>query len=141
MRADSAGLGQNPFHDVDLTGEIIRQFYAVYRDLRPGYFESVYREAMLIALEDAGLRVAREVPVGIAFRGRLISGFRLDLIVERRVVVELKAMPALAAPHLDQLVNYLRCTDLEVGLLLNFGPSPQVRRAAFSNDRKPKRSA
>ena len=136
MEADAAELARRDFADVELTGEIIRVFFQVYGELRHGFLESIYREAMMIALSDAGLSVAREVPIEIAFRGRRISGFRIDILVEKRIIVELKALPALTVAHRDQLVNYLRCTNLEVGLLLNFGPRPQIRRAAYSNERK-----
>ena len=137
MTADSADLGDGCFAHVDLTSAVIGQYFEVRKDLKPGYPEFVYREALVIALSDAGMVVDREVPVDVNFRGRRIAGFRLDLIVERVLVVELKAVTSLAAAHRDQLVNYLRCTDLELGLLLNFGPKAEVRRVAFSNDRKP----
>ena len=133
MHADAADDLVSRFQHTELTGAIIGVFFDVYNDLRPGYLECVYREAMVIALADAGFRVAREVPVDVRFRGRVIAGFRLDLIVERTVIVELKAVTALAASHRDQLVNYLRCTDLKLGLLFNFGPKPEVKRAAHSN--------
>ena len=136
MRADSAELGESRFEHVELTRGVIRCFFEVRKELKPGYPEFVYREAMVMALSDAGISVAREVPVEINFRGRRIAGFRLDLIVERVLVVELKAVASLATVHRDQLVNYLRCTDLELGLLLNFGPNAEVRRVAFSNGRK-----
>jgi GxxExxY protein len=137
MSADSADPCGTQFARVDLTRAVIGQFFEVRRDLKPGYPEFVYREAMVIALSDAGMAVDREVPVDVNFRGRRIAGFRLDLIVERVLVVELKAVASLATAHRDQLVNYLRCTNLELGLLLNFGPKAEVRRVAFSNDRKP----
>ena len=133
MGADAADQVRRRFEHTDLTGAVIGIFFDVYNDLKPGYLECVYREAMAIALSEAGFAVAREVPVDVRFRGRVIAGFRLDLIVERTVVVELKAVSALTSSHRDQLVNYLRCTDLELGLLLNFGPRPEVKRAAHSN--------
>ena len=136
MTADPADDRFARFQHTDLTGAVIGVFFDVYNDLKPGYLECVYREAMVIALVEAGLGVAREVPVDVRFRGRVIAGFRLDLIVERVLVVELKAVSALASTHRDQLVNYLRCTDLELGLLLNFGPKPEVKRAVHSNDLK-----
>ena len=133
MGAGAADQDPRHFAYTDLTGAVIGVFFDVYNDLKSGYLECVYREAMVIALLEAGIDVTREVPVDVRFRGHVIAGFRLDLVVERLLVVELKAVSALTEAHRDQLVNYLRCKDLELGLLLNFGPRPEVKRAAHSN--------
>ena len=98
--------------------------------------ESVYRSAMIIALGDAGLAAESEVELHARFRGRSIGKFRVDLLVEGAVLVELKAARAIDSAHVAQMLNYLRCTVVEVGLILNFGPSANVRRLIFANERK-----
>jgi GxxExxY protein len=111
-------------------------FFDVYNDLGVGFLESVYRRAMHFALRDAGLVAEEEVPIEVRLRGRVLGCFRADLLVERSVILELKAARNVEQLHERQLLNYLRATDVEVGLLLNFGPRPSFRRLAFRNDRK-----
>ena len=120
----------------DLTDKILGVFYDVYNELGFGFLESVYHRAMEFALCDAGLVVESEVSLPVFFRGRLVGDFSADLFVERTVVLELKAVDDLCSAHESQLLNYLKSSPLELGLLLNFGPKPKVRRLAFSNDRK-----
>jgi GxxExxY protein len=108
----------------------------VYGELGYGFLESVYRSAMTVALRDAGLAVEPEVELNARFRGRSIGTFRADLVVEGAVLVELKAARAISPAHVAQLLNYLRCTVIEIGLILNFGPAPQIRRMVFANERK-----
>jgi GxxExxY protein len=91
---------------------------------------------MTIGLRDAGLVVEPEVQLHARFRGRVIGTFRADLLIEGAVLVELKAARANDTAHIAQLLNYLRCTVLETGLILNFGPTPKVRRLVFANQRK-----
>jgi GxxExxY protein len=119
-----------------LTDHIIKQFYDVYNELGFGFLESVYEEALSRALRAAGMRIARQAPVPVNFRGECIAEFKADLLVDGKVIVELKAARTIEPGHEAQLLNYLRATDLQVGLLLNFGPHPQVRRLVFSNQRK-----
>ena len=133
-----------PIRRVDLqheaiTERIIGEFYNVYDSLGHGFLESSYEEAMVIALQAAGLRVDRQVPVTVYFRGQAIGTYKADLIVESSVVVELKASRAIDSAHEAQLINLLRATRLEVGLLMNFGRRPAFRRFVFANDRKPAR--
>jgi GxxExxY protein len=120
----------------ELTEQIIAVFYEVYNELGYGFLESVYEEAMYRALSSNGLRVVRQAPVPVWFRGEEIGDFRADLVVSDSVLIELKAARAFEPVHEAQLLNYLRATPIEVGLLLNFGPRPQIRRLAFSNERK-----
>jgi GxxExxY protein len=120
----------------ELTGKIIGVFYDVYNELGYGFLESTYAEALLVALEDSGLRTAREVPVPVWFRGRKVGQYYADLIVEDIVLLELKAARSLESAHEAQLLHYLRATEVEVGLLLNFGLRPQFRRLLFDNERK-----
>ena len=120
----------------DLTQRIIGVFFDVYNELGPGFLESVYQQAMALALEDAGLAVEREVALEVRFRGRTVGSFRADLVVQRLVVLELKAGRRFEEAHERQLLNYLRATGVEVGLLVNFGPRPTFRRLVYRNDRK-----
>lgn len=118
------------------TDKIIGVFYDVYNELGHGFLESVYRNAMKIGLSTAGLAVECEVAVPVYFRGQCVGDYRCDLLVEQAVIAELKTAKMLEAAHEAQLFHYLRATELEVGLLLNFGPKPEFRRVAFDNARK-----
>jgi len=124
------------FKHEDVTQRIIGVFFDVYNELGYGFLESVYREAMAIALESGGLRVEKEFSLEARFRGQVVGVFKADLLVNGCVIVELKALKELGSTHEAQTLNYLRAGVLEVALLLNFGPEPQIRRLAFSNDRK-----
>lgn len=126
----------------ELTQRIIGVFYDVFNELGHGFLESVYTEAVCMALRDEGLAVEREVKVPVYFRAKCIGEYRADIIVESKVLLELKAVRSLDSSHEAQLLHYLRSTNIEVGLLLNFGPKAQFKRAAFSNIRKnPRESA
>ncbi len=120
----------------DLTQKIIGVFYDVYNELGHGFLESVYERALVIALDATGVRVERQVPISVWFRGQQIADFRADLLVEGKVTLELKAARTIDEAHEKQLLNYLRATDIEVGLLLNFGIKPQFRRLVYENERK-----
>ncbi len=120
----------------ELTEKIIGLFYEVYNELGFGFLESVYEEAMAIALTEAGLKIQRQYPVPVWFRSRQIGDFKADLLVEQKIILELKAARSLDLAYEKQLLNYLRGTKLEVGLLLNFGPKAEFKRLAFSNERK-----
>ncbi len=120
----------------DLTEKIIQTFYIVYNELGFGFLESVYAEAMTMALREAGLNVCREVSIPVWFRGRQIGVFKADLVVNNAVLVELKAARAIDSNHEAQTLNYLRATPIEVGLVLNFGPNPSIKRLVFSHERK-----
>jgi GxxExxY protein len=124
------------FRHWEITHRIVGVFFEVYSDLGYGYLDSIYSEAMTIALQEAGLRVQPERKVEARFRGRVIGTFRADLLIEGVVLVELKATRSIDSIHIAQLLNYLRCSALETGLILNFGPRPQIRRLIFTNDRK-----
>jgi GxxExxY protein len=120
----------------ELTEQIIGIFYEVYNELGPGFLESVYAKAMAVALQQAGLTVEREKPIAVHFRNTLVGDFWADIVVNGQAICELKASPSIHRVYEAQLLNYLRASDIEVGLLLNFGPKPQSRRLAFSNARK-----
>ena len=120
----------------ETTRRIIGVFYDVYNELGSGFLESVYHGAMKVALPQAGLLLDTEVPVPVFFRGVQVAYFKVDLLVETTVILELKAVKALEPGHESQLLNYLKATPIEVGLLLNFGPRPQVKRLVYDNVRK-----
>ncbi|HEU5304743.1 MAG TPA: GxxExxY protein [Gemmatimonadales bacterium] len=123
---------RNSLKHQDLTRKIIGVFFSVYNELGPGFLESVYVEALTLALRDAGLNVQREMPLSVHFRNRIVGQFRADLVVAGAVLVEAKACSYLQATHEAQMLNYLRATVLEVGLLVNFGPRPTASDATCS---------
>ncbi|MDB4891576.1 MAG: GxxExxY protein [Gemmatimonadetes bacterium] len=112
----------------ELTGRIIGAFYETYNILDFGFLESVYKSALAYELRDRGLHVRREVPVRVHYKNYRVGWHRIDLLVEERVVIELKATALLAPTDRRQLTNYLRATRLDVGLLLHYGPEPEVHR-------------
>jgi len=120
----------------ELTETVIQAFYEVYNELGHGFLESVYEEAIHRVLRQKTVQVQRQSPLPVWFRGEQIGEFRADLIVANAVIVELKAARALEPSHEAQLRNYLRASNLEVGLLLNFGPVPRIKRMVFANDKK-----
>lgn len=131
MNDISAGLRHG-----ELTRKIIGTFYDVYNELGYGFLESTYAEAMVVALESLGIAAAREVSIPVWFREKKVGQYFADILVENVVVLELQAARALEPAHEAQLLHYLRATDAEVGLLLNFGNRPEYRRLLFDNERK-----
>jgi GxxExxY protein len=119
-----------------LTERIIRVFYEVYNELGFGFLESVYRESMCIALGEAGFWVEAEVPVPVSFRGTLVGVFRADIVVDGRIIVELKTAESISKAHEAQVLHYLRASEMEVGLVMNFGPIAKFRRIEMRNCRK-----
>lgn len=126
----------NDYLHSDLTSEIIRLFYTVYNKLGYGFLEKVYERALKYELEKAGLFVESQRPINVYYETELVGEYYADLLVENRVIVELKASEAICEEHENQLINYLKATEIEVGLLLNFGKKPEVKRKAFSNINK-----
>lgn len=120
----------------DLTHKIIGVFYDVYNELGFGFLESVYREALRLALTQTGLEVTTELPIPVHFRGELVGVFRADLVVNDAVLLELKSCEALARAHQSQTLNYLKATKIEVALLMNFGPTAQFKRLIMDNSTK-----
>ena len=112
----------------DVTRRVIGAFYYVYNRLGHGFVESVYQKALANTLERTGTHVHREAPMTVEFEGVAVGDFRADLVVEERVIVEVKAVDQLGPVHEAQLVNYLRASGIEIGLLLNFGPKATCRR-------------
>ena len=124
------------FKHKDTTEKIIGVFYEVYNELGHGFLESVYEKSFEIALTSIGLTVCRQIEIPVWFRGHQVGAFTADMLVEGSVLLELKAARALDVSHQAQLLNYLRATEIEVGLLFNFGLKPEFKRLVFDNPRK-----
>lgn len=120
----------------DLTEKIIGCAFEVQNELGAGFLESVYEKAMLVALADAGVSVRAQAPINVTFRGVSVGTFYADLLVDGRVIVELKTVSQLSEQHRAQLINYLNATGVPVGLLINFGnPKLQYRRLTANQNR------
>lgn len=120
----------------EITGKIIKAFYKVYNTLGFGFLEKVYENSLAIELRGAGLHVRQQQPVKVYYGGNLVGTYYADLIVENSVIIELKAAESLCEAHEAQLLNYLKATEIEVGMLTNFGIKPEYGRKIFTNDRK-----
>lgn len=118
------------------TNKIIQAFYKVYNTLGYGFLERVYQNALLIELEKTGLQWESEKPVKVYYEGVLVGDYRVDILVDDCILIENKAGEVLVEANELQLVNYLKATEIEIGILLNFGKKPEFRRKIFSNDRK-----
>lgn len=120
----------------DITGEILNAFYDVYNELGYGFLERVYKNALYKELIKRGFDCSTERSIPVYYQGEIVGDYYADIIVDNIIILELKAVKSLLPEHEAQLMNYLRATDAEVGLLLNFGPQPQQRRIVFTNDKK-----
>lgn len=120
----------------DLTQKVIGVFFEVYNELGHGFLESVYQKALCFALTDAGITVHSPITIPVWFRGHEVGRFEGDMLIERCLLLELKAARSLHSLHQAQLLNYLRATEIEVGLLLNFGVKPEFKRLVYDNSRK-----
>ena len=115
----------------DLTGKIIEVFYRVYDTLGYGFLEKVYENALAIEFRREGLVFGQQVPIEVCYRDEVVGKYIADFIIEGKVVVEVKAVVDFSGSEGKQLLNYLRCTDKDVGLILNFGKRPGVKRKIF----------
>jgi len=120
----------------EITGKIIEAFYKVNNTLGYGFLEKVYENAMKIELIRMGLKVEQQKNIRVYYEDNEVGDYFADLIVNDIVIIELKAAENLCEEHEAQLINYLKATTLEVGLLLNFGKKAEFRRKIFTNDRK-----
>jgi len=120
----------------DRTEQIIKAFYDVYNELGFGFLEKVYQNALYLELKSRGFTVVPQKQIKVHFKGYEVGEYYPDLIVDDMVIVELKAAEGIVEAFENQLINYLRATNIEVGLLLNFGKKPEFRRKLFDNDRK-----
>ena len=126
--------GRNRAHD-ELTRSIIGCAFEVINELGSGFLESVYENAMVLALSDAGLFAQSQKPIAVNFRGRQVGDFFANLVVAEKVLVELKAVKTIVPEHQAQIINYLNATGIEVGLLINFG-NPKLEFKRFTRNRK-----
>jgi len=120
----------------EITEQIIKGFYNAYHNLGYGFLERVYENAMMIELRKLGLSAVQQERINVYYEGEVVGEYFADLLVEGKVLVELKAAQQIADEHEAQLLNYLKATKHEVGLILNFGPKPQIARKIYDNDRK-----
>ncbi len=116
----------------DLTQRIIKASFLVSNELGIGFLESVYEKALIIALRDEGLNVLSQVSLKVSFRGEEVGHFLADIIVEDKVILELKAVKALKPEHVAQVLNYLKATGMPIGMLINFG-TPKLEYRRFNN--------
>lgn len=123
----------------ELTNDIIAAFYEVYNELGFGFLEKVYQNALAIEMELRGFKVEVQKPIMVYYKGHEVGEYYADIIVEDKVIIELKAVEYLVEKFELQLVNYLRGTNAEVGLLMNFGQKPEFKRKVFENSRKKNR--
>ena len=119
-----------------ITDRILGEYYKVFNELRFGFREEIYQRAMVIALTQVGLTVQEQVPMRVWFRGISIGSFAADIVVERVVLLEIKATKHLETRCEPQALNYLSASDLELALILNFGEKPEFKRLVLTNDRK-----
>ena len=120
----------------ELSKQIIKVFYQVYNELGYGFLEKVYQNALYLALREEGFEVSPQRKIKVWFRGYEVGEYYADLIVNDLIILELKAAEALLDEHDAQLLNYLRGTEIEVGLLLNFGKNPEIKRKVYDNSLK-----
>ena len=131
MNADMDKLKYN-----EITDKIIKAFYHVYNTLGYGFLEKVYENALIIELKKLGLNVITQHPIRVYYDNAVIGEYFADILVENAIIIEIKAAKAIIIEHEAQLLNYLKATQLEVGLILNFGPKAEFSRKAFDNSRK-----
>ena len=120
----------------DITGKIIKAFFKVYNELGFGFLERAYENALMIEFDELGLKYVNQHPVVVIYRGKVVGNYVADFFVEGKVIVEIKAIREIGAAEKNQLLNYLSCSDKEVGLLLNFGLKPEFCRKISSNSFK-----
>ncbi len=118
----------------EITEKIIKAFFKVYNTLGYGFLEKVYENALIIELKKMGFHISQQYNIKVYYDGKIVGDYFTDIIVDNDVIVELKAAEGLREEHKTQLINYLKATDKEVGLLLNFGKTPEFKRAIFTND-------
>jgi len=128
-------IGNNFIHS-EITGKVLKAFFNVYNTIGFGFAEKVYENALVIELKKSGLKCEKQVSINVYYENEIVGAYYADLIVEDVVILELKAVETIIDQHEVQLVNYLRATNKEVGMLLNFGTEPQYKRRVLSNEFK-----
>jgi GxxExxY protein len=126
----------NEYLHQDLSSKIIKCFYTVYNTLGYGFLEKVYENSLMIELIKSGLAAEKQKPIKVFYEDQTVGEYFADIIVENYIILELKAAECIVEEHELQLINYLKATQIEVGLLLNFGKTPELKRKIFTNDRK-----
>ena len=126
-------MASEKFLHGEITQVIIQAFYKVYNELGYGFLEKVYENALFIELEKTGLYIEKQRRIEVYYENEVVGSYYADLVVDEKVIIELKAAEGLREEHECQLINYLEATEIEVGLLLNFGKSPQFKRKIFTN--------
>ncbi len=124
------------FKHKDLTERIIRIFYRVYNSLGYGFLEKVYENAMMKELKKEGIIAVAQSPIKVMYAEEVVGEYYADILVDGKIILELKAARTLAEENEAQILNYLKATNIEVGLLMNFGAKAEFRRKAFDNERK-----
>lgn len=124
------------YKESNLTKKVLRCFYTVYNKLGYGFLEKVYEKALLLELHKNGLNAVRQIPLAVYYDSIEVGAYFADIIVNDVIILEIKAAEGLLEVHEAQLTNYLKATKIEVGLLLNFGKTPQCKRKVFSNQFK-----
>ncbi len=119
-----------------ITDAVLKIYFDVYNQLGSGFLEKVYQNAMYFELKNKGFKVEAQKQIKVYFRKQLVGEYYADLIVEDKIIVELKATELLMNAHVAQTLNYLKATEIEVGLLLNFGEEPEFKRMIYTNNRK-----
>ena len=117
----------------EITDKILKAYYCVYNSLGYGFLEKVYENALYFELTSLGLKCERQKPIDVYYKNNKVGNYFADIIVENTVIIELKAAEGIVEEHECQLINYLKATEMEVGLLLNFGKTPQFKRKVFTN--------
>ena len=120
----------------ELTEKIIAVFYKVYNNLGYGFLEKVYENAMMLDFDKENITAISQYAIKVFYQDEIVGEYFADILVDNKVIVEIKAVKNLASENEAQLLNYLKATDKEVGLLLNFGPEPEIKRKVFDNFRK-----
>ena len=120
----------------EITDKIIKAFYKVYNELGFGFLEKVYENSLFLELKQMGLQCQKQTAVTVFYNNAVVGNYYADIIVNDCVILELKAAEVLVEAHELQLVNYLKATQIEVGLLLNFGKEPSFKRKIFTNEKK-----
>ena len=119
-----------------ITDTILKVYFEVYNELGHGFLEKVYQNAMYFELKSLGYKVEAQKQIKVYFKSQLVGEYYSDLLVEDKVIVELKATDLLINAHVAQIMNYLKATPIEVGILVNFGEAPEFKRLIYTNDRK-----
>jgi GxxExxY protein len=120
----------------EISENIIKCFYKVYNELGYGFLEKVYENAMILELEALGFNVKQQENIKVYYNGKQVGDYYADLLINNLVIIELKAAESICKEHENQLINYLKATEIELGILLNFGKKPEFKRKIYSNSKK-----